>query len=46
MLEGMLERVWNLETEMVGWGQGERPDLLLDSGDSDDDLDSEALMGF
>ena len=41
LLEGMLERVWNLEREMVGWGRGERLDLLFDGGHSDNGLDSE-----
>ena len=40
-LEGMLERVWNFEREMVGWGRGERLDLSFDSGFNDNDLDSE-----
>ena len=30
----------------MGWGLGERLDLLFDSGDSDNDLDSEFLENF
>ena len=26
---------------MMGWGLGERPDLLFDHGDNNNDLDSE-----
>ena len=37
----MPESIWNLEREMVGWGLGERGDLLCDRGDSDNDLESE-----
>ena len=34
---------------MVGWGLGEKPDLLFDNGDSDNDLNSEdqgGIVGF
>ena len=36
-----LERDWDQNKEMRGWGLGERSDLLPDNGDSEDDLDSD-----
>ena len=39
--EGMTEWVSDLERERKGWGLGDRPDLLFDSGDSDNDQDPE-----
>ena len=32
------ERVWNLDRDMKGWRVGERPDVLFDNEDSDNDL--------
>ena len=39
VLSRSFERAWNVNREMRGWGLGERLDLLLDTGDSDNDLD-------
>ena len=36
-----LERGWDANREMRGWGPGERPDLWPDDGRSEDDLDSD-----
>ena len=41
VLENTPGRIWNLEREMVGWGMGERLHLFFDTGDSDNDMDSE-----
>ena len=41
VVEDVPERIWNLEKEMAGWKLGDRPDLLLDSSDSDNEMRSE-----
>ena len=39
VLSRSLERAWNVNREMRGWGLGDSLDLLPDNGDSDNDLD-------
>ena len=46
VLEDVPERVWNLEGETVGWGLGDRPHLLFDSGDNDNDPGSSGPMRY
>ena len=36
VLISLLERVWNLERDMMGWRMSERPDSLFDNGDSEE----------
>ena len=38
VLEDMPEIIWSFEREMVGWEPAERRDLLLDCGDSGDEV--------